>query len=398
LNQSHPLTGIRVLELARVLAGPWAGQLLADLGADVIKVESPKGDETRAWGPPFHGDDSSAYFQSTNRGKKSIVADLRKSSDLNFVKDLASRADIIIENFKVGGLTKYKLDFQSIKKINPGLIYCSITGFGQSGPYAKRPGYDFIIQAMGGIMDLTGEPTSEPQKPGVAYADLFTGLYSVVAIQSALIARQVNGVGTHIDMSLFDTQLGVLANQGASFLKTGISPKRMGNMHPVIVPYQKFETMGGPIIIACGNDVQFKNLCLEFNWSFHNKKEYSTNRNRVLNRNKLIPLIQKYLLNLSKEIVLSKLETAGVPNGPINTVGEALTEPQANFRNIVKKIDGISTVRTPIIFDSLSLKYKHVAPSLGQHTTEIKNKIKNTNFWKKSVEIQKSRQFKPKSK
>ena len=382
MKQKKPLKGIKVLELARVLAGPWAGQLLADLGAQVIKIESPSGDETRNWGPPFLRDDSSAYFQSANRGKKSVIADLKDSIDCQMIKELAKRADVVIENFKVDGLKKYNLDYAALKKENPSIIYCSITGFGQNGPYASRPGYDFIIQAMGGIMDLTGEPGGAPQKPGIAYADIFTGLYSVVAIQAALLARQTNGNGTHIDMSLFDTQLGVLANQGASYLHTGISPTRLGNEHPVIVPYQKFETKNGSIIIACGNDNQFKNLCSALDWSFHREERFSDNRSRVLNRQKLIPLMKKKLVLLTKSKTLSALEKVGVPCGAINSVKEALSDKQAQYRNIVRDIDGSPAIRTPIIFDSLSLKYKHSAPKLGQHTTEIKRKVKNKKLWK----------------
>ena len=235
---------------------------------------------------------------------------------------------------------------------------------------------------MGGIMDLTGEPAGEPQKPGIAYADIFTGLYSVVAIQAALLARQTNGNGTHIDMSLFDTQLGVLANQGASYLHTGISPTRLGNEHPVIVPYQKFETKTGSIIIACGNDNQFKNLCSALDWSFHKEERFSNNKSRVLNRKKLIPLMKKKLVLLTKNKTLSALEKVGVPCGAINSVKEALSDKQAQYRNIVQDIDGSPAIRTPIIFDSLSLKYKHSAPKLGQHTTEIKEKVKNKKLWK----------------
>ena len=382
MTKKKPLEGLKVLELARVLAGPWAGQLLSDLGAQVIKIESPAGDETRSWGPPFIGEESSAYFQSTNRGKKSVIANFKNKSDCDMVRELAIRADVIIENFKVDGLKKYYLDYGSIKLENPSVIYCSITGFGQTGPYAKRPGYDFIIQAMGGIMDLTGDQNGEPQKPGVAYADLFTGLYSVVAIQSALFARQTDGNGTHIDMSLFDTQLGVLANQGAAYLNTGVSPTRMGNEHPVIVPYQKFETKDGSIIIACGNDNQFKNLCIALGWSFHEEEKYSNNKKRVQNRKKLIPIMKERLALLSKSKILSTLQKIGVPSSAINSVEEALNDEQAQYRKIVREIEGAAAIRTPIIFDSLSLKYKYTAPKLGQHTTEIKDKISNNKFWK----------------
>ena len=382
MPEKKPLEGLKVLELARVLAGPWAGQLLSDLGAQVIKIESPVGDETRGWGPPFIGEKSSAYFHSTNRGKKSVIADFKNKSDCDMVRELAIRADVVIENFKVGGLKKYNLDYCSVKLKNPAVIYCSITGFGQTGPYAERPGYDFIIQAMGGIMDLTGDQNGEPQKPGIAYADLFTGLYSVVAIQSALFARQIDGNGTHIDMSLFDTQLGVLANQGASYLTTGVSPTRMGNTHPVIVPYQKFETKDGSIIIACGNDNQFKNLCLALGWSLYNNEKYSDNKSRVLYRKTLIPIMTKRLVLLSKNETLSALQKFGVPSGAINSVKEALNDKHAQYRKIVCDIEGVPAIRTPIIFDSLALKYKHTAPKLGQHTAEIKNKISDSNFWK----------------
>ena len=382
MDEKAPLKGLKVLELARVLAGPWAGQLLADLGADVIKIESPNGDETRNWGPPFHGKDSSAYFQSTNRGKKSVVADFKNKVDLRMVQQLAKKADVLVENFKLNGLSKYKLDYNCVRKENPGIIYCSITGFGQNGPYANRPGYDFIIQAMGGIMDLTGEKDGPPQKPGVAYADLFTGLYSVVAIQSALLARGATDIGTHIDMSLFDTQLGVLANQGASYLETGVSPKRIGNNHPTIVPYQKFETSTGPIIIACGNDNQFKNLCLAFGWNFHKEKKYKTNKDRVLNRQVLTQLIQDQISLFTKTETLCKLEDAGVPSGSINSVKEALNHRQTIHRKMVHEIEGSSAIRTPILFDTFSLKYKYSSPKLGEHTDEIRQKLNIKTFWK----------------
>ena len=375
MNNEYPLAGLKVLELARVLAGPWAGQVLSDLGAEVIKIEAPQGDETRNWGPLFK-QDSSAYFDSTNRGKKSFVADLKNPTDLAIVKQLARQTDILIENFKVGGLKKYKLDFKNLKKSNKKMIYCSITGFGQTGPESHRAGYDFIIQAMGGIMDLTGEPDGDPQKPGVANADLFTGLYSVIAIQSALLSQKQNSKPVYIDMSLFDTQLGVLANQASSYLTTGKSPSRMGNSHPVIVPYQKFDTIDGPIIIACGNDMQFKRFNEAFGWNFHNDSSYKTNRNRVQNRQTLVPLISQRLIKLSKNQILRKLQKVGVPSGPINTVSEALSEKQAVHRQMVLTVDNKPSVRTPILFDRLSLKYTTGSPKLGQHNKEIKMKLK----------------------
>ncbi len=384
MSKSQPLNGIKILELSRVLAGPWAGQLLADLGGEVVKIESPKGDETRSWGPPFNRSKISSYFQSANRGKKSVVADFSRHEDLEMVKNLASRADVIIENFKVGGLQKFGLDYPKIKEINPNVIYCSVTGFGQTGPYANRPGYDFVIQAMGGIMDLTGELDSEPQKPGVAYADIFTGLYAVVAIQSALLARG-NGLnnGAYIDMSLFDTQLAVLANQGASFLETGVSPRRMGNTHPVIVPYQKFDAKDGAIIIACGNDQQFKHLCIALDLELYKDARYNCNTNRVSNRDSLIKLLSRKICIVPKQVLLSKLEALLVPSGPINTVGEALLDEQAVKREMVVKVEDVPFVRTPIMFDTLSLTYKHSAPKLGQHTSEIRTKLMKNNFWKK---------------
>ena len=384
MKNKQPLEGIKVLELSRVLAGPWAAQLLCDLGAEVVKVESPKGDETRSWYSSEATDCISSYFRSANRGKKSIVADFSKNADLEVVQKLAARADVIIENFKVGSLKKFDLHYAKIKEINSNIIYCSITGFGQTGPYSNRLGYDFVIQAMGGIMDLTGEIDRDGQKPGVAYADIFTALYSVVAIQSALLNRKISSQnnGTYIDMSLFDTQLGVLANQAGSFLDTGISPTRMGNAHPVIVPYQKFDAEDGPIIIACGNDRQFKNLSLVLGLNLHNDSRYVDNKSRVQNRETLISGLQKTISKYTKKTLLSKLERVSVPSGAINNVGEALSDSQAVYREMVRKIGSFNSVRTPILFDTFALKYKHSAPKLGEHTTEIKRRLKNENFWK----------------
>ncbi len=376
-----PLIGLKVLELARVLAGPWAGQLLADLGADVIKVESPFGDETRHWGEDQKGREDSSYFKCTNRGKLSLIADLKEKSDLKVVHHLAQRADIIIENFKVGNLRKYSLDYPSLKKKNPGLIYCSITGFGQTGPLADRPGYDFIIQAMAGIMDLTGEPLGPPIKPGVAYADLFTSLYSVVAIQAALLAKKETGPGTYIDMSLFDTQLAVLANQASSFLLSGTIPKRMGNSHPSIVPYQVFETENGSIVIACGNDSQFKSLCKAFGWSFSEDPKFCTNQDRIENRKKLIDEMSQRLKLLKKEYISQLLERAKVPVGTVNSVKEALCHPQALSRGIIKLIKDEPFVGTPITFEDFDLHYKESPPRLGANTTAIKKKISIGEMW-----------------
>ncbi len=378
---TQPLKGLRVLELARVLAGPWAGQTLADLGADVIKVEAPAGDETRGWGPPFHKSGSAAYFHSTNRGKKSLVANLKDIEDLKLVQSLATKADVLIENFKAGALSKFYLDYNSIKKSNPKLVYCSITGFGQTGPYAKRPGYDFIIQAMGGIMDLTGEENGSPQKPGIAYADIFTGLYSVISILAGLQAAGKTGKGTHIDMALFDTQLGVLANQASTYLTTGKTPQRMGNSHPVIVPYQVFEAKNGSIVIACGNDKQFEKMCVALDMSFHLNEQYKTNQLRVENRHTLIPKIKQSLKQYLKEDVLLKLEKVGVPAGPINNVKEALEDKQSIARNMKVKSEIGYYLNSPIKFNNLSLADNPHSPQLGADTEKIKQKIKDGFFW-----------------
>ena len=380
-KKTHPLKGIKVLELARVLAGPWAGQLLADLGADVIKVESPHGDETRFWGTTNETEEDSSYFQSTNRGKKSFVADFTKKEDLDAIYYMAERADIIIENFKVGSLAKYGLDYKSLRIKNSGLIYCSITGFGQNGPFAALPGYDFIIQAMGGIMDLTGDPFGPPMKPGVAYADLFTSLYSVVAIQSALLAKQKNGAGTFIDMSLFDTQLAVLANQASSFLLSGNIPKRMGNSHPSIVPYQAFDAKDGLIVIACGNDKQFKALCDAFSWNFSSDKKFSTNQNRVLNRTELISEISQRLKLIGKDEITLLLQKAKVPVGSVNRVDQALNHPQALSRGMVKFVEGKAFVKTPIIFKDFDLNFKKASPKLGANSEMIRMKIGTREIW-----------------
>ena len=380
-KKPHPLKGIKVLELARVLAGPWAGQLLADLGADVIKVESPHGDETRFWGTTNETEEDSSYFQSTNRGKKSFVADFTKKEDLDAIYYMAERADIIIENFKVGSLDKYGLDYESLRIKNSGLIYCSITGFGQNGPFSALPGYDFIIQAMGGIMDLTGDPFGPPMKPGVAYADLFTSLYSVVAIQSALLAKQKNGAGTFIDMSLFDTQLAVLANQASSFLLSGNTPKRMGNSHPSIVPYQAFDAKDGLIVIACGNDKQFKALCDAFSWNFSSDKKFSTNQNRVLNRTELISEISQRLKLIRKDEITLLLQKAKVPVGSVNRVDQALNHPQALSRGMVKFVEGKAFVKTPIIFKDFDLNFEKASPKLGANSEMIRMKIEARKIW-----------------
>ena len=308
-----PLAGIKVVELARILAGPWAGQVLADLGAEVTKVESPEGDDTRRWGPPFVGDDA-AYFHATNRGKHSVVADFATHAGREAVLGLVREADVLIENFKLGGLAKYGLDYETLHAINPRLVYCSITGFGQDGPYATRAGYDFIVQGMSGIMDLTGDPDGPPQKIGVAYADILTGLYAVIAIQAALHQREATGQGQHIDMALFDAQISVLANQNLNFLVSGNSPAQMGNAHPNIAPYEVLPAADGHFILAVGNDGQFQKFCKTVGLdALPQDPDFATNAARVANRVRLREKMVAALANFERLPLLAKLDAAGVP-------------------------------------------------------------------------------------
>jgi crotonobetainyl-CoA:carnitine CoA-transferase CaiB-like acyl-CoA transferase len=374
------LSGIRVLELARVLAGPWAGQVLADLGAAVIKAESPGGDDTRAWGPPFvenpDGSADAAYFHAANRGKRSIAVDFRHAEGQRIVRDLARRADVLIENFKVGGLRRFGLDYDSLQAENPRLIYCSISGFGQDGPYAHRPGYDFIIQGMGGIMDLTGAPDGEPQKSGVAFADIFTGLYAVIAIEAAIVARDRTGTGQHIDMALLDTQVGVLANQAMNYLVSGRSPRRLGNAHPNIVPYQAFPVADGHVIIAVGNEAQFRHLCGALGVpGLADDPRFATNRDRVAHRDVLVPLIADRTRTFTRADLLAALEAAGVPAGPINAVADVFADPQVAARGMRLDLaaDGatVPSVRTPIVMSNTPLAYDRASPRLGADTAAI---------------------------
>ncbi|MGA2023600.1 MAG: CaiB/BaiF CoA-transferase family protein [Steroidobacteraceae bacterium] len=379
-----PLAGLRVLELARILAGPWIGQTLADLGADVIKVEAPAGDDTRRWGPPFirtaaGGDGDAAYFHSCNRGKRSIIADYNTAEGRAVVHALAARADVLIENFKVGALQKYALDYASLRAINAGLIYCSITGFGQTGPYAGRSGYDVLIQGMSGIMDLTGSPEGEPQKIGVALADICTGLYGVIAIQAALAQRARTGAGQHIDMALLDTMVAVLANQALNFLVSGTVPHRQGNSHPNIVPYQVFHASDGPIIIAVGNDAQFARLCALLGLDeLAQDPRFVTNSARVAHREIVVSILARRLELRARGELLAGLDKAGIPAGPINTVAEAFADPQVRHRALQRAIaapwaEGASvpSVRTPIDFSAAQLQLGRPAPRLGEHTAEI---------------------------
>ncbi|MGE6782733.1 CaiB/BaiF CoA transferase family protein [Ensifer adhaerens] len=379
-----PLKGIRVLELARILAGPWIGQTLADLGADVIKVESPVGDDTRTWGPPFvAGEDGekldAAYFHACNRGKRSVVLDFTTEEGQEAVRRLAAQSDVLLENFKVGGLVKYGLDYESLKKINPRLIYCSVTGFGQDGPYAHRAGYDYIVQGMSGIMDLTGEPDREPQKIGVAFADIFTGLYGVIAVQAALAQRERTGEGQQIDMALLDCMTGVLANQALNFLVSGKAPRRLGNAHPNIAPYQVFPTSDGHLIVAVGNDRQFVKFCTLLGRSdLATDERYLTNALRVQNRDTLTPELAAETAKIERDTLLKLLEDAGVPGGPINTVADVFADPQIAHRQM--RVDtphagaaaGTSPgVRTPIRFSAAELALERGVPRLGEHTAEV---------------------------
>ncbi|MBB4478253.1 CaiB/BaiF CoA transferase family protein [Rhizobium etli] len=370
-----PLEGVRVLELARILAGPWAGQTLADLGATVIKVESPEGDDTRRWGPPFirDGDDvAAAYFHSCNRGKLSITADFNAAEDVDRLRALVANADVVIENFKVGGLKKFGLDYESLKAINPRLIYCSITGFGQTGPYAGRAGYDFIVQGMAGIMDLTGEPDREPQKIGVAFADIFTGLYSVIAIQAALILRNTTGEGQFIDMALLDSAVGVLANQAMNFLASGKAPTRLGNAHPNIAPYQVFPVSDGNIIIACGNDAQFARLCDILRLSaVADDVRFTSNAERVRHREELTSVMEAQTKLFKRTDLLADLARVGIPAGPINTVEDVFADPQVAHRKMAVDNEGIAGIRTPIIFSGHALSSHRKSPRLGEHNGKV---------------------------
>jgi crotonobetainyl-CoA:carnitine CoA-transferase CaiB-like acyl-CoA transferase len=380
-----PLAGLRVLELARILAGPWAGQTLADLGADVVKVERPEvGDDTRTWGPPFvagagGGDLGAAYFHATNRGKRSIAVDFETDEGREIVRRLAAEADVLIENFKVGGLARFGLDYASLKVLNPRLVYCSITGFGQDGPYAKRAGYDYMIQAMGGLMDLTGAPDGEPMKVGVAVADIFTGVYAVTGILAALQRRERTGEGGHVDMSLLDTQAAVLANQAMNYLASGKSPRRLGNAHPNLVPYQVFAVADGHLVVAVGNDGQFRKLCAILGRpELADEPDFRTNPGRVSNRDRLVPIVAELLKPWTRDALLAALEAAGVPAGPINTVAEVFDDPQVRHRGMQVSLadeaaagGSIPGVRTPVVLDGIGQVAPRGSPALGAHTDEI---------------------------
>ncbi len=376
-----PLSHVRVLELSRVLAGPWAAQTLADLGADVIKVERPgAGDDTRAWGPPWAGEQS-AYFLSTNRGKRSITIDFEQPEGQALVRKLASQVDVVIENFKVGGLVKYGLDYESLKAINPGLVYCSITGFGQDGPYAKRAGYDFMIQGMGGLMSITGQPDQEagggPVKVGVAVTDVFTGLYATVGVLGALAHRDRTGEGQWVNLALLDVQVAVLANQAMNYLVGGKAPQRLGNAHPNIVPYQAFATLDGHIILAVGNDSQFAKFCqVAGRPELAQDERYATNPARVAHRKELVAILEMLLEQRTSRDWLGALEAVGVPCGPINDIAQVFADPHVQARNIHQDLPHpeagtVPTVASPIRYSATPIEHTVAPPTLGQHTDAV---------------------------
>jgi len=379
---------LRVLDMSRILAGPWASQILADMGAEVIKIERPgQGDDTRSWGPPYakdiQGQDTteSAYYLSTNRGKKSVTLDITQEEGQQIIRQLARESDVILENFKVGGLKKYGLDYESLTKINPRLIYCSITGFGQTGPYANRPGYDFAIQGMGGLMSITGRPDNipggGPQKVGVALADVTTGLYATIAILAAITNRYETGEGQYIDLALLDVQAAVLANQAMNYFTSGQAPGRLGNQHPNIVPYQSFTTANGYIILAVGNDDQFKRFCELVNHSeLAHDSRFATNRERVNNRELLVPMIENIMKQKSSEDWLQNLDEMNIPCGPINTIDKVFANEQIQHRGMQLKMkhpaaEEISMVANPIQFSKTPNQYDKPPPLLGEHTDEI---------------------------
>ncbi|MFZ2739735.1 MAG: CaiB/BaiF CoA-transferase family protein [Burkholderiaceae bacterium] len=385
---SGPLSHIRVLDLSRVLAGPWAGQNLADLGAEVIKVERPKtGDDSRAFGPPWvkdqQGNDTreSAYYTAANRGKKSITLNLSQPEGQALVRELARSVDVLIENYKFGDLARYGLGYEDLKQINPGLIYCSVTGFGQTGPYREHPGYDFMIQGMGGMMSVTGEPDDAPgggpQRAGVPVADIITGMYASIAICAAIAHRAETGVGQQLDLALLDSQIALLSYQNTNYFATGTPPKRIGNLHPNIVPYQPFKTADGSVILACGNDNLFRKFCEAAGCTeLLADPRFTGNGLRVENRSELTRLLQQVFIQRSTRDWVDLLEAAGVPNGPINNIAQVFEEPQVKARGIKVELDHpvagkLPTVASPMRFSATPVEYKRAPPILGQHTEEI---------------------------
>lgn len=376
-----PLAGLKVVELARILAGPWAGQILADLGAEVIKVEAPEGDDTRRWGPPFltrEGETTAAYFHAANRGKRSVICDFRTPEGQDFVRDLVAEADILIENFKVGGLAKYGLDYDSLRAVNPRLIYCSVTGFGQDGPYAHRAGYDYIVQGMSGLMSVTGPADGEPQKVGVAVTDVFTGIYAATGILAAVHQRNTTGLGQRVDLALFDVATAVMANQAMNYLATGVSPKRMGNAHPNLVPYAVFPCSDGFAILATGNDAQYQKLCKILNvQELATDPRFLTNADRIAHREAITDLISAQTRGWTRADLLAACEAAGVPAGPINEMADVFADPQIVARGMQIAPGGVPGVRLPIVFSGAELALDRPSPKLGEHDAEVRASLKS---------------------
>ena len=380
-----PLKGLKVVELARILAGPWIGQTLADLGASVVKVEAPEGDDTRRWGPPFierlrpdgTTEEVAAYFHAANRGKTSVTCDFGERAELERLKALIADADVLIENFKVGGLKKYGLDYESLKATNPRLVYCSITGFGQDGPYAPRAGYDFVVQGVGGLMSITGEAGREPQKVGLAVSDIFTGLYSVIAIQAALRHAEATGQGQYIDMALLDTQVSVLGNQNLNYLVSGKVPVQMGNAHMNIAPYEVLPVQDGFFILAVGNDGQFQRFCKVVGLDqLTTDPDFATNPARVTNRVRLREILVETLATWERGKLLPLLDASAVPASPINNIAEMFDDPQVVARSMRMDLDDgmgnkLPSVRAPMVMHGTPLQYDRPSPRLGQHTEEI---------------------------
>lgn len=381
------LEGIRVLDLSRVLAGPWSSQILADLGAEVIKIEKPgSGDDTRGWGPPFLADaegkpTDAAYFLSANRNKKSVAVDIADPRGADLIRRIAATSHIVVENFKFGGLKKYGLDYESLSKINPRLVYCSITGFGQTGPYAPRAGYDYMIQAMGGLMSITGQPDgapgAEPMKVGVAVADLFTGMYAATSMLAALRHTERTGEGQHLDVALLDCQIAMLSNQASNFLVSGVAPKRLGNAHPNIAPYQVFKTQDGYVVIAVGNDGQFAAFAEAIGAAdLADDERFKTNRARIRNRSEMLAAIEPKLLTRTTAQWLEAMEEATVPAGPINSIDAVFSDPQVQSRNVTAEIDrpdagGVRMVLHPVKYSKTPAKSEGAPPVLGAHTQEV---------------------------
>ncbi|WP_313379414.1 CaiB/BaiF CoA transferase family protein [Achromobacter insolitus] len=392
MTRPAALTGIRVLDLSRILAGPWCTQNLADLGADVIKIERPGvGDDTRAWGPPFlkdgHGQDTeeSAYYLSANRNKRSVEADMATPEGAALIRELAAASDILVENFKVGGLAKYGLDYASLKQINPRLIYCSITGFGQDGPYAQRPGYDFMIQGMGGLMSITGErddlPGGGPQKAGVAVTDIVTGMYATVAVLAALQERHNSGLGQHLDIALLDSHVAMLANQNSNYFNSGVAPQRAGNAHQNVVPYQVFAASDGHLIVATGNETQYRAYCRAIGApELGDDPRFATNRMRLANRELLVGLLTEIMRQGKRDDWIAKLEAVGVPCGPINDIAQAQAHPQAQARQLRRDMPhpagGVAAVTaSPLRLSASPVEYRRAPPLLGEHTEEVLREV-----------------------